>query len=209
MCQDACIELLNECDIACPETVWAVLERHLDLVRAWNDVASLVSQRDLDRLMVAHVVDSLSLAGPVVRACGGEGRLLDVGSGAGFPAIPLKVLLPGLDVTLVERSTRKVGFLRKAVATLGLPGVTVVAGEFPSCVRCGDSDVVTARAVERPGKILRAVAPFVDAGAVFLCQSRDPGAVLAPEFHVEHVRDAWTAKGLRRGELFIVRRVLE
>ena len=78
----------------------------------------------------------------------------------------------------------------------------------------GHGNIVTARAVERPEKVLLGARPFIEAGAVFLCQAGDPRKVAPKMFHVEpaietfHVerwQDAWSDQGLRRGDLYIVR----
>ncbi len=187
----------------------ALLARHLELLREWNAVASVVSLGDLDRLVENHVADALSLGGVIRRCCGESGWLLDVGSGGGFPVIPLKVLLPGLRVTLVERSLKKVGFLRQVVGELGLTGVEIVPGEFPGVVRGLRPDAITARAVELPKKVWKGLRGYVEGGSVFLWQG---GAGLEAEFamfHVEQVEDAWAVSGLRRGRLSLVRRAAE
>ncbi len=182
------------------------LECLVSLVQRWNKAAFLVSPKDIERLWSRHIVDSLSLA-PVVRRCGKEeGILLDVGAGGGFPALPMKVVLPKLRVVLVERSFRRVSFLKTVVEALELKDVEIVHGEFPHAVRDRQPDIITARAVDKPGKIRKAVKPFVEKGTVFLCQSGDPTDVFGAGFHVERVEDEWTQEGLRLGTLHVVRR---
>ena len=183
-----------------------LMARHLEVLRAWQPVASLVSKRDLADLWTRHVADSLSLARLVRHfAAEGQGTLLDIGSGGGFPALPLKVVLPGLRVCLVERSDKKSGFLRKVLGTLGLSDVSVVHGEFPDAAAGVVAEVMTARAVERPMRLLTAFSERIAAGTVFLCQNEALAEKLAGTFHVEHVLDGWTATGLRRGDLWVVR----
>ena len=198
---------LQEQGLAVPADAPARWARHVELIRSWNTVAGLVSTGDLAQLETTHLPDAVSLV-PVVQALGlAAGHLLDIGSGGGYPAIPLKVALPELRVTLVERSVKKVGFLRKVVGALGLKDVDIVAGEFPAAVSGAFADVITARAVELPGKIRPAVAAWMPRGAVFLCQSGVPTEFPADMFHVEHFRDAWSDRGLRRGDLYLVRRL--
>ena len=208
------MDLLRDAGLVLDEAALDQLNRHMALVREWNRVVSLVSSGDLAELSERHTVDSLSLA-PVFVHCGvGEGLLLDLGSGGGFPAIPLLIALPGLRAVLVERSERKVGFLRKAVAALDLDRAEVRLGEFPGVVQGVKADAITARAIEHPEKVLPAVGDWVTRGATFLCQAGDPRSVApkmfhvehsARRFHVEHFEDAWTANGLRRGTLHLVR----
>ncbi|MCC6488768.1 MAG: class I SAM-dependent methyltransferase [Candidatus Hydrogenedentes bacterium] len=190
------------------------LREHVRLVQEWNRVVSLVSASDLPHILERHTVDSLSLVPVLLHAGVGEGLLLDVGSGGGFPAIPLLIALPGLRAVLVERSDRKAGFLRKAVAALGLTRAEVRSGEFPVVAKEVRADAITARAIERPEKVLPILGEWVKGGAVLLCQAGDPRNVApkmfhvehpAPMVHVEHFEDAWTQAGLRRGTLHIVR----
>ncbi len=195
----------------------------------------------------------------------GGGTILDIGSGSGFPAIPLAILFsegkggneiasphPGsaphnnttgegeapaepsnkiskdLDLAarqeprppapttneipkspvrfiLVERSEKKAGFLRQVVGDFGLAAVNVVLGEFPHVVKDQKVDFITARAVERPEKVLKGVMPFVTTGAVYICQSGDPSRWLRGMFHVEPIVDGWSEAGFRRGSLYCVR----
>jgi len=181
-----------------------MLEAYLALVREWNAFASLVSAGDLvGARLEAHVLDSLSIAGYVVEACRDGGLWLDVGSGGGFPAIPVKAALPDTQVRLVERNAKKVGFLRQAVARLGLDGVTIVQGAFPQAGGEGEIAVVTSRAIEDPERVGKALAGWLPEGATYLCQREEvPERLGGPMFHVEHVRDAWDARGLRRGRVW-------
>lgn len=188
-----------------PEAI-DLLVQHAELVREWNRVASLVSKGDAEELEDRHVIDSLSLA-PVVKAvCGDKGVLLDIGSGGGYPAIPLKIALPDTKVVLVERSVRKVGFLRKVVGALKLSGVDIRHGEFPEVTEDVVPGVITARAVDKPERVVAKALRFVERGAVFLCQSGDPGPNVREKFHVEHWEDEWSARGLRRGDLYVIKR---
>ena len=84
------------------------VQGHLSLVRQWNPMLSLVSEGDVAFLEERHLIDSLSLIPYVVRHCGQEGGLLDIGSGGGFPAIPIKCLLPGIPMVLVEHSLKNI-----------------------------------------------------------------------------------------------------
>lgn len=200
------ITLLNQQKVLLAADAEKKLQDHAKLVLEWNAVASLVSSGDAENLWTTQIVDSLSLAPVVQGVCPGNGYLLDIGSGGGFPAIPIKIALPRLRVTLVERSERKIGFLRKAVAGLSLSDVQIIHGDFPACVHREEPDAITARAVEKPEKLIKQIARFMPTRCVFLCQAGDPTQKLPEGFHVEPVEDAWTRSGLRRGALHLVRR---
>ena len=196
--------LLVDEGVAITAEMEARLERHCALIRAWNEMAGVVSPHDLGHLWDRHVVDSLSLAALITQYTSAGRPLLDIGSGGGFPAIPVKVVLPELPLVLVERSMKKVGFLRKVVGELRLQDVSVIHGSFPEVVEGLNPGVITARAVEKPDKLQTLVKAFVESGAVYLCQAREP-QYLAEVFYVELMEDAWVDAGLRRGSLRLVR----
>lgn len=202
--QDEVRGLLEEAGIVFGEEQIERLERHVELVREMNKVLSLVSEGDLAALWERHVVDSLSLAG-WVRACGAEEECwLDIGSGGGFPAIPIRVVAPDARLVMVERSVRKAGFLMRVVKALGLEGAEVEAVDFRR-VACAGVRVVTARAVEKPEQVLESALGLVREGAALLWQGGVLGSEVTEMFHVEHVRDGWTERGLRRGDLAVIR----
>ena len=182
----------------------ALLEQHVALVREWNAVVGVVSTGEVDSLWERHVVDSLSLAGVMARLGISGGNLVDIGSGGGFPVVPIKIALPGLTVTVVERSEKKLGFLRKVFGALGLTGVAFRHGEFSAGMLAQKTDAISARAVERPEKLLGSIEKAMGTGTIFLSQS---GVKFGEGFFAERVEDEWMRSGLRRGSLDIVRRV--
>jgi 16S rRNA (guanine527-N7)-methyltransferase len=203
-----CRALLHQADIPWTPNAQDRLDRYAALLQEWNAFAGLVAPGDLPRLETSHITDSLSLAPVIKSLAGDQARLLDIGSGGGFPAIPIKLALPGLTVTLLERNGKKVGFLRKVLGALHLENVTVLHGEFPAILRHHpvSPQIITARAVERPPKLIRAIADFLPPDAIFLCQFGDPQPHLrADMFHVEQFEDDWSCASLRRGTLHLLR----
>ncbi len=200
-----CVELLHTAEISLtPDKMERLREFHA-LIATWNEFASLVSRPALESLEREHIADALSLA-PWLKQAGNPGGLLDIGSGGGFPAIPLKILLPEMSLTLVERSSKKVGFLRKVTGALELKDVHILHGEFPVLGPPMPPAVITARAVEKPAKVLKAVLEYMEhlpEFVVFLCQfgTLELTPAQSDLFHVEPVDDAWTRAGLRRGVL--------
>lgn len=197
--------LLEVSGIAVPPEAEMRLQHYVALLEEWNGFASLLSARDIGLAAAVHIPDALSLA-PYVRDFAGATGLLDIGSGGGFPAVPLAIVLPDLPVTLVERSAKKVGFLRKVAGALQLERVNIVHGEFPRAVAGFTPGVITARAVENPARLRKGLAGFIAAGSVFLCQSGLTWDKSADLFHVEPVDDLWKTRGIRRGSLTRVRR---
>ncbi len=183
------------------------LDRFCDLILKWNAVTSLVSQKDTQRLW-SHVADSLSLVTVAFGLLGTPPRLLDLGSGGGFPAIPLALAVPALEVVMVERSRKKAGFLENVIGELRLQAhVSVENGAFPEDVWIEDPKgcLITARAVERPEIVWLGVRELVSNGAIFLCQWAEVPEDADAMFHVEQIIDDWTRAGLRRGLLHVIR----
>lgn len=100
-------------------------DRYLDELEKWNRRINLTGSRSRDELITRHILDSL--AGVLaLRELGAGERVADLGSGAGFPGIPLKIAMPSLDLTLIEPRQKRAAFLLHISGTLGLAGVTVM-----------------------------------------------------------------------------------
>jgi 16S rRNA (guanine527-N7)-methyltransferase len=149
----------------------AAFSRYGQLVLRWNQRVNLTSITDWDELQTRLFADSLALAPFVRRACAEAAdpcRLIDIGTGAGIPGIPLKLALPRLEVVLVEATGKKVAFLERAIRELGLGGLTVVHARAEAlahdpCYRSA-FDVVTARAVAPLPTLLELCLPFCRPG---------------------------------------------
>lgn len=137
---------------------------------AWNERLNLTAVADEAQIVRRHFVDSLSCA----LVWGQPLSLVDIGSGAGFPGLPLKILRPGLQLTLVESIGKKAAFLKHMAELLGLSDVTVLA------VRAEDLahhqayreryDCVTARAVAALPTLAEYCLPLCRLGGRWLAQ---------------------------------------
>jgi 16S rRNA (guanine527-N7)-methyltransferase len=116
---------------------------YLSLILRWNQRINLTSVRDEPGILSRHFVESISCARALPR---GIGTLLDLGSGAGFPGIPIALCRPEISVTLAESQGRKAAFLQEAVRILGL-STRVLAARAESESR--SYDCVVLRAVDR------------------------------------------------------------
>ncbi len=177
-------------------------ERYLELLQQWNAYAGLVAPGDIPGLWRRHMADSLSLAAHIRREANGESVWVDIGSGGGFPAVPVKLLLPEVALVLVERSQRKAGFLRKVLGALNVPDADVVQGMYPEGMDLEGVRIVTARAVEQPRKVFQAILRQLPPTGVYLCQFNWGLEARSEGFHVEPIKDAWSREGLRRGALY-------
>ena len=154
----------------------ARLDAFGDLLRRWNRVYNLVSRHDIRHLEAKHVQDSLSLVAKVPRVRGT--RIADVGSGAGFPGIPLAIARGDWSVTLIERSATKARFLRQALIELDLGNATVVEQDVGTYQPASPFHTVTARAFAKPPVAWEAVRRLLGPDGVALLQT---GAALSAE----------------------------
>jgi 16S rRNA (guanine527-N7)-methyltransferase len=128
--------------LALDEAQHSRLANHLRLVEKWNRVHNLTAVRETDQMVVLHVLDSLSLLPHL-----GEAKtLLDVGSGPGFPGIPVALARPDLAVTLLDSSSKKCAFLDQARTELGLSNVRVVCERVEQWNPAERFDAVVSRA---------------------------------------------------------------
>ena len=131
----------------------ARLRRHLALLAKWNRRLNLTSVKGMDDMVVRHLLDSLAIARFV------RGRsLLDIGSGGGFPGMPLAVINPQLEVTLLDSRGKRVEFLRYACAALDLGGVSIVRGRVEDYRPAQKFDTLAVRAFASLGETLKATA---------------------------------------------------
>ncbi len=132
---------------------------YLDLLLKWNQKMNLTALRAPREIIIHHFLDSLLLL-PYLPD---TGYLLDLGSGAGFPGIPLKIVRPGLTVDLAEATAKKVSFLKEALRRLGLSAMNVIPvylGKEPVSLPLEVSwDFFVSRGVKLEA-VLRAVNPF-------------------------------------------------
>ncbi len=146
------------------------LADYADLLLDWNQRINLVRVNSREELMRAHLLDSLWCSAAIELRSGG--RLLDVGSGAGFPGIPLQICWPGLKVFLLESQQKRSLFLAEAVRRLGLKSCTVLTGRSESMARDvayrEAFDCAVARAVASLAVLVELALPFVTLGGYFV-----------------------------------------
>lgn len=151
-------------------------DRQLDQFRSyyqllveWNEKMNLTGITEIEAVYEKHFFDSVSLAFyidllPI-------GRMIDVGSGAGFPSIPLKICFPHLKVTIIDSLNKRVQFLNHVVQQLELTDVECVHGRAEDIARLDKHrdqyDLATARAVARLSVLNEFCLPFVRAGGIF------------------------------------------
>lgn len=125
---------------------------YIALLLKWNRKISLTAITDPVEIVKFHFGESLFAASALEIL---DGRLADVGSGAGFPGIPLGMAIPSLQATLIEANAKKAVFLSEAVRRLDLPNVGVVRSRMEDATQIGSFDFVCARAMGRHSGLVR------------------------------------------------------
>jgi len=147
----------------------------------WNQRFNLTAITDREGVLVRHFLDSLSCLMALPRAelaCGA--RVIDVGTGAGFPGLPLKIICPEMRLTLLEATGKKVTFLEHVVRLLGLKDVKVIHGRAEELGRDPahreQYDWALARAVAEMATLAEYLLPLVRVGGAMLTQKGEGAA---------------------------------
>ena len=148
------------------DTLFTQLTEYIELLRRWNARMNLTSLDDKDAGLDRLIIEPLVSASHVPRS----GRAIDIGSGGGSPAIPLKLAVPALSLLMVESKTRKAAFLREACRQLEIEDVVVETGRYEALLSRPElhevHDLLTLRAVRIEARVLRGLQAFVRPGGV-------------------------------------------
>ncbi len=170
--------------------------RLLDELERWNRKVNLTAVRDREQMQALHIADSLA-ARPLL-----EGRrILDVGTGPGFPGLPLAIVEPEREFTLLDSNNKKIMFVQHAAGVLGLDNVEAVKARMEDYAPGHRFDTVIARAVATVPQLLDNAGHHVGEDGVFVAlKGRDPAEEL------ESLPDEWEYEvrpldvpGLERG----------
>jgi 16S rRNA (guanine527-N7)-methyltransferase len=168
-------------DLAVREAARAKLCKLLDLVAVWNARTDLTAARNADELADLFIADAAVIARSTPPTQGE--RWVDVGSGAGAPALPLAVLRPDLALTLVEPKQKRAAFLRTAVGEIPCPGISVLR-ERSTGIESHAFDIALSRATLPPEEWLREGSRLARA-RVWVLLARGPAPELAG-LRIEH-----------------------
>ncbi|MDP2784761.1 MAG: 16S rRNA (guanine(527)-N(7))-methyltransferase RsmG [Sulfurimicrobium sp.] len=136
---------------------------YIALLQKWNKVYNLTAVREPENMLYQHLLDSLAVL-PYV----GTGRLLDVGSGAGLPGIPLAIVKPELQISLLDSNHKKTTFLRQACIELGLSNVAVECVRVDTFAPPQPFDAVISRAFSDLSEFVRLSARLCRSGGKLL-----------------------------------------
>lgn len=146
-------------------------ERYFELLVEWNEKINLTAITEKDEVYLKHFYDSVA---PILQGLieNQPIRLLDIGAGAGFPSLPMKILFPELDVTIIDSLNKRINFLHLLAEELGLSGVHFYHGRAEDFAQDkafrAQFDLVTARAVARMQVLSELTIPYLKVGGRLL-----------------------------------------
>lgn len=187
---------------------------YISLLKKWNSLLSLVSTNDLEKNCISHIEDSLSLIPYIfyVMQNSSENIWLDIGTGGGFPAIPILLTRKDLPALLIERKTKKSGFLQMLVSRFKLKNTKIVCDIFPECldrihIEKENIKIITSRAVEKPEKFALFLKQWLPRETCFLCQTPNLEQIFDDNtFDRKIIHDKFTKENMRRGNLVIIKK---
>ncbi|MGB7293773.1 MAG: 16S rRNA (guanine(527)-N(7))-methyltransferase RsmG [Thermodesulfobacteriota bacterium] len=162
----------NELDITLSTEQIQLFLAYLHILQAWNTKINLTSIEDKKEIVIRHFLDSLT----VFHLVGGGSRVLDIGSGAGFPGIPLKITRPSIEITLLDSTLKKIYYLKDVIRKLRLEMITAVCARAESednGVQRNYYDFVISRAVGTVDKLVEISKPYLaDDGKIILMRGK-------------------------------------
>ena len=174
--ESAIASLLAPYLLEVPASILPQLSTYLDLLLKWNARTNLTAIRDPEEIVRRHFGEGLFTATHLDPS---TATLLDFGSGAGFPGLPIALLRPDIQVTLAESQNKKATFLREAVRTLNLP-TEVWPNRVEAMPATRQFHTVTLRAVDNMAAALAAAAPRASHELILLASSSPAAPGLFP-----------------------------
>lgn len=165
-------EGLGELGITLSDHQMEQFYQYYEMLIEWNKVMNLTAITELDEVISKHFIDSLALVKAIDLSKNSAPRLIDVGTGAGFPGIPLKIAFPELRVTLLDSLNKRISFLNEVIAKLDLKNVKTIHGRaedfgHDSSYR-EQYDYCVSRAVANTATLSEYCVPFLKTGGFFI-----------------------------------------
>ena len=170
-------KILSENDIICSDEQLMMLIRFYEMIVEKNKVMNLTAITDFEEVAIKHFADSLTIG----RAIKPETqKIIDVGTGAGFPGIPLKIVYPGIRLTLLDSLNKRLVFLNEVIDELGLKDIETVHARAEEAASMPDYreqyDIVVSRAVANLSTLVEYCLPFASVGGCFISYKGEKAA---------------------------------
>jgi 16S rRNA (guanine527-N7)-methyltransferase len=133
-------------------------ERFANELLRWNKTVNLTAIRDKKQVYLKHFVDSLSL----LQVIGPVRKMLDVGSGGGFPGLPIAIMRPDIQICSIDAVAKKISFQRHICRTVGIHNVDAIHGRVESLPESGKYDLIVSRAFTDIGRFVELVERLLD-----------------------------------------------
>lgn len=195
--------MTNYDEIISNERVRAAFDRYAEMLTERNEKVNLTAITDPDEIRVKHFTDSLAAIDLIKTGA----TVLDIGSGAGFPGIPLKIARDDISVTLLDSVNKKVAFMNDVIADLGLKNIEAVHARIEDFPHKGEFDVAVSRAVAELTTLAEYALPFVKVGGTFVAYKSEKAeaeaaaagnAVALLGGRLREIREVNVAPGLTR-----------
>lgn len=165
-------EELSEFSIELSELQLHQFYQYFELLVEWNKVMNLTTITEMEDVVTKHFVDSLSLVKVLPDLKSEQVQILDMGTGAGFPGIPLKIVFPELEITLLDSLNKRINFLNEVIEQLGLKKIKAVHGRAEDYGRNREYrekyDYCVSRAVANLSTLSEYCMPYVKISGAFI-----------------------------------------
>lgn len=160
---------LKEFNIEINEEQIKSFEKYMNLLLEWNEKINLTAITQPDEVKLKHFVDSLT----VLKYINDDDKVIDIGTGAGFPGIPLKIMKENTKITLLDSLNKRINFLNIVIETLNLRNIQAIHGRAEEIARNKlyreKYDVAVSRAVANLSTLTEYMLPFVKVGGKCIC----------------------------------------
>lgn len=160
---------LNEFDIKINDEQIKSFEKYMNLLLEWNEKINLTAITQPEEIKLKHFVDSLT----VLKYINDDDKVIDIGTGAGFPGIPLKIMNKNTKITLLDSLNKRINFLNIVIEKLDLSNIQAIHGRAEEIARNKfyreKYDVVVSRAVANLSTLTEYMLPFVKVGGKCIC----------------------------------------